>query len=112
MLTPPSIQAGNLAINGAIARPYVMAGLREFDNTGWISNVTGHSIGVAPLIGMGMINPMVDSTGVLNGAALDVYAKVVFPGRGFSVDNFGGNPRLSGAGNMGTFYAAGLGIYY
>ena len=111
VLTPPMpvLPAGYIA---GVAKPYFMAGVREFDANGWVSSFSGHNIGVAPLIGMGMVTPLVDSTGAVSGAALDTYAKVIFPGRGFSVDFTSNNPTLGGGANMGTQYVAGMAIYY
>jgi hypothetical protein len=94
------------------AKPYMLVGVKEFDNSGWFSLSSGSSVGVAPVLGMGMITPLADASGAPIGAVLDTYAKVAFPGRGFSINNVGGNPSLSGAANMGTQYTAGLAVYY
>lgn len=112
VLAPPPVAPAGLNIITLVSQPYVMAGVQEFDNSGWFQATSGRSIGVAPLLGAGVINQMTDSSGKPNGAVLDTYAKVVFPGRGFSIDNIGGNPGLSAAANMGTQYYAGMAIYY
>jgi len=111
VLTPPTpvLPAGFTA---AAAKPYFMAGLREFDANGWVSGFSGHAVGFAPLVGVGMITPLIDSTGGVSGAALDTYAKVIFPGRGFSIDLTSHNPTLGAGANMGTQYIAGMALYY
>ena len=110
LTTPPVNPPPGFLFGGA--KPYVMAGVREFDNSGWVGLQTGHSIGVAPMLGTGVINTLTDGAGKASGAVMDVYAKVVFAGRGFSIENIGANPNLGAAANVGTQYIAGVAVYY
>ncbi len=91
---------------------YVGVGLREFGESGRFGLSTGQTVGVAPMIKSGFIWQTLDTSGNLNGGALDAYAWVAFPMRGFTMGNVlasNGSPLTFGAGaNMGTQYGLGL----
>ena len=69
----------------ATGHTYIMAGVEEWGISGqfFMAN-SGVTIGVAPLIGAGILNQIVDTTGKLTGAVLDTGAQVVFADKGFS----------------------------
>jgi hypothetical protein len=91
---------------------YVGVGLREFGESGRFGLSTGQTVGVAPMIKSGFIWQTLDTSGVPNGGALDAYAWVAFPVKGFTMGNVlasNGAPLTFGAGaNMGTQYGLGL----
>ena len=80
--TPPSVSGINIVATG---HTYIMAGVEEWGISGqfFMAN-SGVTIGVAPLIGAGILNQIVDTTGKLTGAVLDTGAQVVFADKGFS----------------------------
>jgi hypothetical protein len=112
VLAPPANAPVGLNIVTLTSQPYVMVGAQEFDNSGWFQAQSGHSVGVAPLVGAGVINQITDTSGKPSGAVLDTYAKVVFAGKGFTINDVGSNPNLGAAANLGTQYFAGVAIYY
>jgi hypothetical protein len=91
---------------------YVGVGLREFGESGRFGFATGQTVGVAPMIKTGYLWQTLDTSGRPNGGALDAYAWVAFPMRGFTMGNVlaaNGAPLTLGAGaNMGTQYGLGL----
>lgn len=86
--TPPTIGGISVAAN---SHPYIMAGVEEWGISGqfFMAN-TGVDVGVAPLVGAGIMNQIVDSTGKLTGAVLDTGAQVVFADKGLSVNGLFG----------------------
>jgi hypothetical protein len=95
--------------------PYVMAGVKEFGITGTFGGIGGTTWGVAPLVGAGTISQILDKQGKPTGAALDLFAEVVFAGRGITVDNIGGvggAPMFGGSANLGNQYFAGAKILW
>lgn len=111
VISAPAVAPVGFNVVTLTSQPYIMAGVQEFDNSGWFQASSGSSVGVAPLIGAGVINQLTDINGKASGAVLDTYAKVVFPGKGFSI-NVNGTPGLGAAANMGTQYFAGVAVYY
>lgn len=107
-----------LAPNGialaATQKPYVMGGIAEQGISGNFGAVGGTSWNVAAVLGVGVLAPVVDSSGKPTGAALDLYSEVIFAGRGVTFNNvFGrGNVMLGAAANIGTTYKAGIGLYW
>jgi hypothetical protein len=91
---------------------YVGAGLREFGVSGRFGAATGQTVGVAPMIKSGFIWQTLDANGVPNGGALDAYAWVAFPVKGFTMGNVlatnGAPLTLNSGANMGTQYGLGL----
>jgi hypothetical protein len=98
----------------ATSKPYVMAGIAEQGVSGSFGVLGGSTWSVAPLIGAGTLTPIIDSTGKPTGAALDIYAQVIFANRGVQVTNvFGtaGAP-MAGFANLDKTYKAGVGVYW
>jgi hypothetical protein len=61
------------------------------------------------------ISQILDKQGKPTGAALDLFAEVVFAGRGITVDNIGGTggvPMFGGSANLGNQYFAGAKILW
>jgi hypothetical protein len=81
--TPPSVPGITIVGTG---HTYIMAGIEEWGISGQFFNQnSGVDVGVAALLGAGVMNQIVDSTGKLTGAVLDVGADVVFADKGLSV---------------------------
>jgi hypothetical protein len=104
-----------LPANIAVAttpRQYFGAGLQEFGISGTFGAANGVAVGVDPFIKTGFIWQTVDSTGKLNGGAVDLFASVAFPLRGFTMGNAfsaNGTPLTLGAGaDLGTQYRTGI----
>jgi hypothetical protein len=91
---------------------YVGVGLREFGESGRFGLATGQTVGVAPMIKSGFIWQTLNATGKPNGGALDAYAWVAFPVKGFTMNNVlasnGAQLTVNSGANMGTQYGLGL----
>lgn len=78
----PSVPGITVAPNGHM---YWMAGVEEWGISGqFFMADTGVNIGVAALLGAGIMNQIVDTSGKLTGAVLDTGAQVVFADKGLS----------------------------
>ena len=80
-LTPSNISVA------ASPHPYIMAGVKEFGIDGNFNTVGGTTVGIAPLVGVGTISSIIDTTGKPTGMALDLFAEVVFANKGLSLTN-------------------------
>jgi hypothetical protein len=93
--SPPTVSGISILSTG---HPYIMAGMAEWGVSGQFFMVnSGVTVGFAPLVGAGIINQIVDSTGKLTGAVLDTGAQVIFADKGFSASGLfaPGTPVLS-----------------
>jgi hypothetical protein len=101
--------------NVGTSHAYVMVGIQEYGLSGAFGTVNGSTWGAAPLVGMGTLAPILDTTGKPNGAVLDLYAKVVFENKGVALNNVfasGGPPTIGASGHLDKSYFAGLKILY
>lgn len=101
--------------NVGTSHAYLMAGVQEFGISGALGSVNGSTWGVAPLIGMGTLAPIVDTNGKPNGAVLDLYAKVVFENKGLTLDRVfstSGPPTVGASSHLDKAYFAGMKITY
>lgn len=79
--TPPTVPGINIIGSG---HTYIMAGVEEWGISGQFFQAnSGVTVGVAALVGAGIMNQIVDAKGALTGAVLDVGAQVVFADKGF-----------------------------
>jgi hypothetical protein len=93
---PPTISGINILSPGLA---YFSIGVEEFGVDGQFFTAGGSTIGIAPLVGLGVINPILDSTGKLTGNVLDTGAQVVFADKALGLTNaFGTN----GAPTLGS----------
>ncbi len=80
---PPTVPGISIVASG---HPYIMAGVEEWGISGqFFTANSGVTMGVAGLVGAGIMNQIVDANGKLTGAVLDVGAQVVFADKGLSV---------------------------
>lgn len=101
----PSPPGFNIAAN--TSHPYIMAGVREFGMGSAVGLANAKTVGIAPLIGAGVINQLLDKDGKLSGIVLDTGAEVIFADKGKSLTfNPGGPPVFGGNLNMGKQYFA------
>jgi hypothetical protein len=103
--TPPTVPGINIVGTG---HTYIMAGVEEWGISGqFFTANTGITVGVAPLVGAGIMNQIVDARGKLTGAVLDVGAQVVFADKGFQTSGLfaPGTPVVSQL-NSGKKYEA------
>ena len=120
----PALSVPNLPLGANLAaansHPYMLAGIREFgvdSNIGLTGGpllASGHTVAFAPMLGMGVKNELLGADGKLNGAVMDVSAKVIFANKGITA-NFvpgGGFPTFGSAAKIGTTYLAGLDIQF
>ncbi len=101
--TPPTVPGITIIAGG---HTYLMAGVEEWGISGQFFTVgSGVTVGVAPLVGAGIMNQIVDSKGALTGAVLDTGAQVVFADKGFQASGLfaPGQPTV-GALNSGRKY--------
>lgn len=111
--TPPAIPGIPTIPNNA--HPYVMAGIEEFGISGNFFTAGGTEVGVAPLVGAGILNQIADTNGQPTGAVLDVFGQVVFGNRGLDVAGLfkaGGPTPVVGTLNIGNKYEAGAKIHF
>lgn len=102
---------GNVAL-AATPKQYVGFMLREYGVSGQFGSAGGETVAVAPGLKSGFIWPTLDKTGKLNGGALDAFAWVAWPVRGFTVANVlapgGVGPTVQGGVSQGTQFGAGI----
>ncbi len=101
--TPPSVPGINIIAGG---HTYIMAGIEEWGISGQFFTASSSvEIGVAALVGAGIMNQIVDANGKLTGAVLDVGAQVVFADKGLAVSGlFTPIAPVVGALNSGRKY--------
>jgi hypothetical protein len=81
--TPPTVSGISLAAAG---RGYWMAGIEEWGISGQFFNTnSGVTVGVAALVGGGLMTPIIDTTGKPTGAVLDTGCDAVFADKGLQV---------------------------
>lgn len=105
--TQPTVPGITLLAGG---HPYLMVGAEEFGITGTFFTAGGTTWGIAPLVGAGILNQIVDSTGKLTGGVLDTGAQVVFGDKGAQISGLFSTPSTPAAfganASMGTKYEA------
>lgn len=92
---PPSLPNITVLPNG---HTYLMAGVEEWGIDGQFFTAGGTTMGIAALVGTGIMSQVQDQSGKLTGAVLDVGAQVVFADKGLEITNAfgaGGPPVLS-----------------
>ena len=95
----------------AAPRQYVGVGAREFGLDGSFLAGSGSTWSVAPMLKSGYLWQTIGANGQPNGGALDAYAWVAFPAKGFTVNNVlspGGAPMIASSARLGTQYGLGL----
>lgn len=92
----------------ASPHPYIMGGVKEFGISGGFGVAGGSTVGVAPLLGAGMIYQIVDKSGTPTRMALDLGAEAVFANKGLGFANvFGtGGPVTPATISMGNQFFA------
>jgi hypothetical protein len=101
----------NVAV-AAVPKQYFGAIVKEFGMSGNFGGVGGETVAVAPGIKSGFLWQTIGINGKPNGGAIDAFAYVAWPVKGFTVNNVigtGGAPTLGAAAvGLGTQYGAGL----
>jgi len=99
--TPPTPPGFNLAAN--TSHTYIKAGMEEFGLTASVLALnSGHEWAAAPLVGMGVLNQLLNKDGTISTAVLDVGAQVTFADKGFTFGSGG----LGGSAKLGRQYKA------
>jgi hypothetical protein len=103
--TPPTVPGISIIASG---HTYISAGVEEWGVNGqFFTAGSSVTVGIAPLVGAGIMNQIVDASGKLTGAVLDVGAQVVFADKGISVSGlFAPGAPVVGALNSGRKYEA------
>jgi hypothetical protein len=99
--TAPTIPGITILPNG---HPYLMAGIEEWGFNAGFAGASSNGVGIAALVGAGVMNQIVDTTGKLTGGVLDVGAQVVFADKGVGITGFGAGAPVFGSLTSGRKY--------
>lgn len=106
----PAPPGFNIAAN--TSHPYVLLGVREFGMGANLGVSNGSTVGIAPEVGAGVLNQLLDKDGKISGTVLDTYAKVVFANQGKTLTFNNSSPAVGGSAKIGTQYFAGVKVLW
>jgi hypothetical protein len=103
---------GNITVTAMAPRQYVGALAKCWGVDGSIGTATGAEVACGPGLKTGFLWQTAGATGKSTGHAIDLYASVVWPMRGFTVSGLlasnPGAPMINGGMDLGPQYSAGI----